>query len=347
MDHARLIASVLEHWPRLRGGALEPLGSGLINVTWLVTPRSGDPVVLQKVNPIFDPAIHDNIHAVAQHLSRAGIPTIRLVPAHSGQLCVELQGGIYRVTTFEPGEIFQRARVELIESAGALLGRIHGALDTLEHEFVGMRLGVHDTENHLNALESALRHDQHRLFDAIAPLAESILEQARRLPPLPSMEPRICHGDPKLNNIVFCPATPETPPRAHCMIDLDTVGPMQLAHELGDAWRSWCNLSGEDDTDARFDLDIFERSLRGYRRGIDRPFTTDEKAALLSSVEWISLELAARFAADALEEKYFGWDSTRFASRADHNLLRARGQWSLHRAAEACRSEREALITAC
>ena len=128
------------------------------------------------------------------------------------------------------------------------------------------------------------------------------------------------------------------------MIDLDTVGPMQLAHELGDAWRSWCNAAGENETEARFDLDVFARSLRGYRRGIDRPFTPDEKAALLSSVEWISLELAARFTADALEESYFGWDSAKFASRAEHNLLRARGQWSLHCAATACRKEREALI---
>ena len=32
--------------------------------------------------------------------------------------------------------------------------------------------------------------------------------------------------------------------RAVCVVDLDTLAPMSLHHELGDAWRSWCNLGG-------------------------------------------------------------------------------------------------------
>ena len=42
------------------GALASPLGTGLINRTYLVRARPGD-FVLQRVNPIFDPRIHDNI----------------------------------------------------------------------------------------------------------------------------------------------------------------------------------------------------------------------------------------------------------------------------------------------
>jgi hypothetical protein len=58
----------------------------------------------------------------------------------------------------------------------------------------------------------------------------------------------------------------------------------------------------------------------------------------------VSLELAAPFAEDALRESYFGWDATRFPGRGEHNLHRARGQWSLHEAFVRSRGDRAALL---
>ncbi len=148
----------------------------------------------------------------------------------------------------------------------------------------------------------------------------------------------------KFNNILFAGRQPPDDTRAVCLIDLDTCGPQSLAYELGDAWRSWCNRAGEDDVDARLDLDVFRASLDGYLAGLGRPLAADERSGLLLGVEWISLELAARFAADALAESYFGWDATRFPGRGEHNLVRARGQWSLHQALLASRAARAALL---
>jgi hypothetical protein len=45
----------------------------------------------------------------------------------------------------------------------------------------------------------------------------------------------------------------------------------------------------------------------------------------------VCVELAARFCVDAVEDRYFGWDSERFSSRREHNLVRARGQLALAR----------------
>ena len=89
---------------------------------------------------------------------------------------------------------------------------------------------------------------------------------------------------------------------------------------------------------ASLDLEILGASLRGYVAGLGRALTADERRGLLLGVEWVSLELAARFAADALFESYFGWDATRFPGRGEHNLVRARGQWSLHEALLATRA---------
>jgi hypothetical protein len=85
-------------------------------------------------------------------------------------------------------------------------------------------------------------------------------------------------------------------------------------------------------------------SLEGYREGSPAGQDAETRHALVLGVEWVSLELAARFAADALLESYFGWDARRFPGRGEHNLLRARGQWSLHEAFVATRAEREAML---
>ena len=56
--------------------------------------------------------------------------------------------------------------------------------------------------------------------------------------------------------------------------------------------------------------------------------TDAEWAALVPGAERIALELSCRFALDALDESYFGWNP-RFGGRGEHNLLRARGQAAL------------------
>ncbi len=227
------------------------------------------------------------------------------------------------------------------------MGRFHAALQGMEHTFVGMREGIHDTPKHLARLRQAVdAYPQHRLHANVVALASDILAAASCLAPLPPLAPRVCHGDLKFNNFIF--AGPDLPERdqAVCLIDLDTLGPMSLAYELGDAWRSWCNRAGEDSRGASLDLEVFRASLRGYVSELQRDLSPEERQALLGGPEWISLELAARFAADALCESYFGWDRSRFPAAGEHNLVRARSQWSVFQAFVRTRSERDVMLRA-
>jgi Ser/Thr protein kinase RdoA (MazF antagonist) len=164
------------------------------------------------------------------------------------------------------------------------------------------------------------------------------------LPPLPGDLPRRhCHGDLKISNILFAD---DAPARAHCLIDLDTLGRQTMAYELGDALRSWCNPSGEDTDRPAIDLGILESAMRGYARGAEGLLGAAEVAAIVPGLRTVCVELAARFCVDVFEDRYFGWDRTRFASRREHNLLRARGQLGLARSLVRDAERAEAIVRA-
>jgi Ser/Thr protein kinase RdoA (MazF antagonist) len=337
---------VLRAFPGLEASTVQPLGNGLINQTFLVATED-ERFVLQRLAPIFAPEINRNIAAVTQALAAAGLTTPRLLPARDGRLWLDLgAGGVWRVQTFVAGHGFEKVQSPAqARSASELVARFHRAVDGLDHRFVGLRQGVHDTAQHLARLRDALAaHPHHRLLSEVSRLAQTILARAERLEPLPALPPRIGHGDLKLNNILFAGETAPASETAVCLIDLDTVGPTHLAHELGDAWRSWCNLSGEDVTRPAVDLAVMRASFEGYAAAAGHALTDIERLGLLRGVEWISLELASRFAADALNESYFGWSPGSYKTRGDHNLVRAHGQLALHQAFADCRAERRKLL---
>ncbi len=126
---------------------------------------------------------------------------------------------------------------------------------------------------------------------------------------------------------------------AVALVDLDTMAKSTLAIELGDALRSWCNPAGEE-SPGEVDETIFDAAIRGYAETAREFVTESEVASLVPGFETISLELAARFCADALNESYFGWDPARFATRSTHNQVRAASQLGL---ADAVRQRRSAL----
>ncbi len=316
---------------------LTPIDVGLINITFRVDTETGSQYALQRLNPIFGARVHEDIEAVTAHIAAKGLQTPRLYRTGDGALWTEVEGGVWRMLSWIDGDnVSQADSPRRTEAAGELLGRFHAAVQDLEHSFVNARLGVHDTAQHLHNLQDALKqHTGHRLYQQIAPLAQDILQSADALGPLPTMADRVVHGDPKLNNLVFDPHNGQ----GRCLIDLDTLARMPIALELGDAMRSWCNPSGESANPPHFDLTMLDGALQGYARGSAGLLTEQEWQAIVPATLTIILELAARFAADALNECYFGWDSKRFDSRGAHNVLRAEVQYGL---ASALMDQREA-----
>lgn len=332
--------AVLEAWNIPRAD-LAPLGSGLINHTWRVT-NGADRYVLQQVNPVFAPDIHEDIRVVTGHLRSKGMVAPELLPAVDGRWWVENAGQVFRLMTWVDGTSRDRlATPAEAREAGELLAHFHRALADLDHGFRSQRLGVHDTDRHLGILRQALiDHAAHRDVAAIRPLAEEILQLAAALPKLPPVPDRIVHGDPKINNLLFDRVTG----RALCFIDLDTLGRMPLPLELGDAFRSWCNPAGEDNRQSAFAMDLFTAAVDGYASSASGWITADESGAIVSGTLTIYVELAARFCADALRESYFGWDPQRFPTRSAHNQVRAASQLTAARALWDARSAAEEAV---
>lgn len=332
--------AVLEAWP-LDRVTLTPITHGHINRTFLVDSSIGR-FVLQRVAPIFGAEIHQDIEAVTRRLLERGVPTPTLIPTDDDALFVEHEG-IWRLLTFAPGRTHLRVTgPELARSAGELLARFHRALADFDYAFKNTRTGIHDTARHSAALSTSLReHSEHPNHEEVSRLGAELLERWSSLGGFGHLPARAVHGDPKISNVLF-----DESDRAHCLVDLDTLQRMPLVLELGDALRSWCNSADEDGTGARFEPEIFRAAMAGYLGAAGDSLQPDERAAILDGAETIALELAMRFAADALNESYFGWDRSRFARAAEHNLIRARGQADLARSIREQRAELERILGA-
>jgi len=325
-------------------GATEvaPLGSGLINHTWSIRSDSGERFVLQRMHEMFPASINTDIEAVTAHLDQMGFVTPRLLRTNDEQLWLENDNGTWRMMTFVDGVSLNalESTKQALE-AGALLGRFHEAVATLDHQFSDTRPCVHDTVRHLAFLkESITRYADHWNYENIRPVADGILAASAELPALPPMAGRIVHGDPKINNIIFDRSTGA----ALCLVDLDTLGRMPLPLELGDAFRSWCNPAGEDSTKTGFSLDFFESAVTGYASSSEQWIEKCEWQSIVVATRTILVELAARFCADALAEQYFGWNPDRFPSRSEHNRVRAEGQLATAAVLGSLSSEAEDIV---
>jgi Ser/Thr protein kinase RdoA (MazF antagonist) len=316
---------------------IESIGRGLINATFLAKPADRESFVLQRLNPLFPGVVNEDIDVVTARLAACGLPTPRVCRTQQGTLWVEHDGSAWRALTYVEGVSFDRlASPAQAREAGALLARFHLALLDFDYVFKNARPGVHDMGRHLANLRKALvDHVAHPRIAEIRPLAAEILALANALPLQPDVPSRIVHGDPKVNNIVFaCAAN-----RAICLVDLDTLTRMALPLELGDAFRSWCNPAGEELSKAWFSLELFQGAVAGYAEVARRFIDPREAASIVPATHSIYIELAARFCADALNESYFGWDPQHFASRSEHNQVRAASQLSAARSLAASESE--------
>lgn len=311
--------------------------SGLINATYFVSNGDVPHAVLQRLHPVFGPTVNIDLDAVTEHLAGHGLQTPRLLRTASGERWVEHDGKVWRAISYLPGRTFDKVpSAEAAQSAGELVGRYHVALADLDHTFVHVRAGVHDTAAHVAKL-ARLRAEGAPEIDA---LADEILAEAAALPDFSALPLRPCHGDLKISNVLFAPDSME----AVCLIDLDTNAMQHIAYELGDALRSWCNPHAEDVEAPEVSLEILSAAIRGYAKSAGGLLTTAEQDSIAAGFVTIPIELAARFCADAYEDCYFGWDASRYPSRRAHNLARAQSQLRLGQAVRSARGEIDAVI---
>ncbi len=309
--------------------AVARLSGGLINDTFAL----GEHFILQRLHTIFKPTVNLDIAALTPVLRAAGVPVPEIVLAQTGEPFVEIDdaenplAGAWRILTRLPGDTLHRLEnPQQAANAGAMVARFHTALRDLPHAFHFTREGAHNTYAHFHTLAEALaQHPRHRLHAQVKELAGELETRWLAWGAIPRLPERIIHGDLKVSNLLFAGDA------VVGVLDLDTMARSSLDVELGDALRSWCNTATEDDPAPHFDLATYRAAREGYLAVAGAWLTAEEKAAIGPAIERICLELAARFAADALNERYFGWNPDKFPARGEHNLVRARNQLGLAR----------------
>lgn len=331
---------VLTRWSRFTNARLQPIESGLINLTLEIRTTAGERAVLQRLHPVFSPEVNLDIAVVTEHLARHGMVTPRLLPTDDGALWIE-EDGIWRALSFIPGRAHSAITdFAMAREAGRLVGRFHTALADLDHYYRSSRTHVHDTQAHLLKLVQTLEAQRgHRLYDPVALQAEHLLREAETLVDLHDLPLRHAHGDLKISNLMF-----DETGKGCALIDLDTLTRMHWPLEMGDALRSWCNPRREDQNPAQLDLVLLQAALAGYWETAAELILEAEWQTLILGLARICLELSARFFADALNEQYFAWDTACYPARGEHNLARGNAMWNLYRDVMNKRGQAQALL---
>ncbi|WP_295446339.1 aminoglycoside phosphotransferase family protein [uncultured Thiodictyon sp.] len=330
-------------------GTIAPLGRGLINDTFAVTTAAGC-YVLQRVNQqVFpDPErIMANLALLAAHAAgRAGLRVPALIPARDGRTFLRTPAGdLWRLMELIPDAVTldRLGSVEQARQVGLALGRFHRLTRDLEPTRLGFTLpGFHRTPDYLARhldLRAALTPRDAAESACMAFIDErvgmvGVLEQALAGGLIPL---RITHGDPKIDNILFH----EAAGHALALIDLDTVQPGLIQHDLGDCLRSCCNRQGESGEGwrVRFDLEFCAPIVSAYADETRDFLASAEVEMLYDGIRLMPFELGLRFLNDHLDgDRYFR------VTHRGQNLHKATVQFALVADIEARESDIRTLI---
>jgi Ser/Thr protein kinase RdoA (MazF antagonist) len=334
---------------------IAPVPGGNVNRSFRVRLADGTQYLLQRLSPAAFPhpeRIMANLVRVSGHLraaerNRAGRLRVAMpVPRPDGNLLYhDDEGGAWRLLTWLAntrtlaGPVSPRQALEL----GRVLGRFHLLLADLDPATLYDSLpGFHHTPTCLAACDRAMAAAT-RLDDPREEACCLFVERLRgRAGLLEEHRSRLCrtiiHADPKVANFLFANDRDE----AVALIDLDTVMPGLLLHDLGDALRSCCSQPGEEGAPEQvvFDRDLFAAFIKGYAGETGRLLGAPDRNLLAQAPLVIAFELGLRFFTDHLQgNTYFR------ISRPDQNLDRALVQFHLAASIQAQQKELAGLLT--
>jgi Ser/Thr protein kinase RdoA (MazF antagonist) len=329
--------------PELEIASLEPLGDGNVNDTWLVVSVSGEKFVLQRLNPFVFPdpgLVQDNLCTVTRHLqdrlnqSDADFTVLKVIDNGDGaHSYIDHDGAYWRLLSYidDTQTLNTVSTADQAREIGRTLGLFHQFTSSLPPSSLADPLpGFHNTPLYLELYDKLLPTAKDCAADCRDFIDErrkdvSLLEDARKQG---TVRQQVIHGDPKVANFLFS----RDLRRVISLIDLDTVKPGLLLHDIGDCLRSCCNHSGEEvwePDDVVFDQDLFAAMLAGYFENASGLLTVTDKHLIVDSVRLISFELGLRFYSDYLAgNRYFKVESP------GQNLFRARVQFALVRSIE-------------
>ncbi len=284
----------------LDGGAvrMRRISGGHIHTTWRLVDATGRLWCLQRLGTtVFPdpPALLRNVERVLARVagdsSGAGTRRPRLV---------ERADGWWRLTPWIRG---RRPRVgsrrELVAAVRGI-ARFDVAVGPLADELETLIAGFHDLAGHRRRLEEVRRADPLGRSGPSDAHLDRVLDTARRVHTevvdrgWENLPVRVSHGDAKVANVVLAPDG-----SVH-MIDLDTVMPGSVVHDLGEFVRSIGDV--HEDGRRRVDTAVLAEVVACFATafGRDVPLDDAERSCLAWAGAVMAAENAVRFAADHL-----------------------------------------------
>jgi hypothetical protein len=343
---------------------IESFGSGNINDTFLVTvDRSTEPhFVLQRINTkVFrqPELVMQNMRILSDWVSEKPDPILgrRWQIPHTIQTRKERDYYLnpeddtcWRAITYIEGShsVDTIDSIGLAGEVGYALGTFHNSISDLPaHRLADTLPGFHITPVYLQQYLDLLEMNGDKIkaspyinyclkFIERHQNFAHILEDAKRQGKLVD---RAMHGDPKVNNVLLCTDSN----RAIGMVDLDTVKPGLVHYDIGDGWRSGCNLAGEETEDwqgVEFETDLAQAMMAGYLDRASQFLTEQDYLYIFESIFLLAFELGLRFFTDHLSGNvYFK------VNRPEHNLARALVQFKLAESIERQKSSILAIVS--
>lgn len=308
-----------------------PVTDGAINQTFEVVTCVGEKFIVQGMSHIFSPTVLTNLRAVQPALRVADVSIPDCIPSLTGDLYIQNHDRWYRALTYVSGiTIHDGITPQGAKSAGELIGTFHSALVESGIEIVQPISHFHETEYYIKRLNRIATEQKGTEKGAVLqPLVDEVLERyhltQRNKDELPL---RIIHADLKVSNIRFNDSL-----EAVGLIDMDTMMESTIQVDMGDALRSWCGTAGEDNSEQIFDRAVYEAAMEGYRKTAYK-ISHNEIQSIPDGIQLMTLELTARFLADAYEEVYFA-PSSNYSSLYEQNKNRAMNQLRFLNALEA------------
>lgn len=335
------------------------LGEGLINDTYLVKTKDGNPdYVLQRVNHnVFKDVegMQRNIEAVTNHIREKLVSTsehdidrkvLEFVKVKGSEKTYYVEEGEYwRVSKFIKDAItLQEVTPVTARHAGVAFGRFQNMLSDLSTPLSESILDFHNMEFRLRQLDEAVMSDRSGRVREVSDILKEIdtrrdlMCQPEKLYREGRLPKRICHCDTKVNNMLF-----DRNGEVLCVIDLDTVMPSFVFSDYGDFLRTGACTAPEDEVDPErvdFDLDIFRAFTEGYLSEARSFLTEEELEWLPNAVALFPYMQAVRFLTD-----YINGDTYYKTAYPGHNLVRVKAQLKLLRSIETRMSEIRATIS--
>ncbi len=329
--------------------AIEKFGGGLINDTYLVNTGSKKypQFILQRINSeVFSKPewVMENLQVLLAHFNRsnnhqAQLTLPEIINTNSGQLFFrDDDQQFWRAISFiENSQSFEKiTQASDAQQIGRALGEFHRRVSDLPTNLLHDTLpGFHITPHYLSDYQQTKPAKQESpeirfCRDIIAQYQHQadILETAKQHGLL---SVRVIHGDPKLNNLLFC----KTTQRAISIIDLDTVKPGLVHYDIGDCLRSCCQTNNP----VQFDFEICKITLSSYLKQVRHFFSDHDYYYLYPAIQLLPFELGLRFFTDYLQgNRYFK------VSEPEQNLHRACRQFRLMQSIHKQQKEIENLI---